>query len=236
MKKEPKISSLIDKACFDYNLIEEGDKILIGVSGGKDSTVLAEYFSNRAKRPFCGFTYKALNIQSDFAPPFPAEIKKLFKKWKVPFESLNVNISARVKEGQKMCCYWCSTQRRTELIRYAMEHGYNKIALGHHMDDILETLLMNALQKGEFSTMIPSLQYENYPVKIIRPLCYVTEDRIIKYAEEQKFKQFTCTCDFQDNSTRKESKKKLKQLTGGKPELKERLFTALQNIKLEYLP
>ena len=236
MKKEPKISSLIDKACFDYNLIEDGDRILIGVSGGKDSTVLAEYFSNRAKRPFCGFTYKALNIQSDFAPDFPAEIKKLFKKWKVPFESLNVNISARVKEGQKMSCYWCSTQRRTELIRYAMEHGYNKIALGHHMDDILETLLMNALQKGEFSTMIPSLQYENYPIKIIRPLCYVTEDRIIKYADEQKFRQFTCTCDFQDNSTRKESKKKLKQLTGGKSEVKERLFTALQNIKMEYLP
>ena len=236
MKKEPKISSLIDKACFDYNLIEDGDRILIGVSGGKDSTVLAEYFANRSKRPFCGFTYKALNIQSDFAPPFPPAIKRLFKKWKVPFESLNVNISARVKEGQKMSCYWCSTQRRTELIRYAMEHGYNKIALGHHMDDILETLLMNALQKGEFSTMIPSLQYENYPVKIIRPLCYITEDRIIKYAEEQGFKQFTCTCDYQDNSTRKESKKKLKQLTGGKAELKERLFTALQNIKLEYLP
>ena len=117
-----------------------------------------------------------------------------------------------------------------------MEHGYNKIALGHHMDDILETLLMNALQKGEFSTMIPSLQYENYPIKIIRPLCYVTEERIIKYSEEQNFKQFTCTCDFQDNSTRKESKKKLKQLTGGKSELKEKLFTALQNIKLEYLP
>ena len=83
MKREPKISSLIDKACFDYNLIEEGDKILIGVSGGKDSTVLAEYFSNRAKRPFCGFTYKALNIQSDFAPPFPAEIKMCTNKYEI---------------------------------------------------------------------------------------------------------------------------------------------------------
>ena len=236
MKKEPKISSLIDKACFDYNLIEDGDRILIGVSGGKDSTVLAEYFANRAKRPFCGFTYKALNIQSDFAPRFPIKIRNLFKKWDVPFESIKVNISGRVKEGQKMSCYWCSTQRRTELIKYAMEHGYNKIALGHHMDDILETLLMNVLQKGEFSTMIPSLQYENYPVKIIRPLCYVAEDRIIKYVEEQGYKQFTCTCNFQDNSTRKESKKKLKQLTGGKLEVKERLFTALQNIKMEYLP
>ena len=84
--------------------------------------------------------------------------------------------------------------------------------------------------------MIPSLQYENYPVKIIRPLCYIAEDRIIKYSQEEGFKQFTCTGDFQDNSTRKEAKKKLKQLTGGKVEVKERLFTALQNIKLEYLP
>ena len=236
MNKEPKLSSLIDKACFDYNLIEKGDRILIGASGGKDSTALIEYFANRAKRPDPGFEYMALNIQSDFAPPFPPKILELFNKWNVPFESIPINISARIKEGQKMNCWWCSTQRRTELLKYALEHGYNKIALGHHMDDILETLLMNALQKGEFSTMIPSLQYENYPIKIIRPLCYITEDRIIKYAEEEKFKQFTCTCDFQDNSTRKESKKKLKQLTGGKPELKERLFTALQNIKLEYLP
>ena len=236
MKKEPKLSSLIDKACFDYNLIQKGDRILIGASGGKDSTALVQYFSQRAKRPDCGFEYMAVNIQSDFAPPFPEEIKKLFDKWQVPFESLNINISARVKEGQKMSCWWCSTQRRTELLKYAMEHGYNKIALGHHLDDVLETLLMNALNKGEFSTMIPSLQYENYPVTIIRPLTYIAEDRIIKYAKKEGFASFTCTCNFQDNSTRKEAKKKLKLLTGGDVEAKERLFTALQNIRIEYLP
>jgi tRNA(Ile)-lysidine synthase TilS/MesJ len=236
MKREPKISSLIDKACFDYNLIEEGDKILIGVSGGKDSTVLAEYFSNRAKRPFCGFSYKALNIQSDFAPPFPAEIKKLFKKWKVPFESLNVNISARVKEGQKMSCYWCSTQRRTELIRYAMEHGYNKIALGHHMDDILETLIMNMLNKGELASMPPRLKYDNFPVTVIRPLCYVSEARLIEEAKAGGYWGYTCTCGYQDNSGRKEARAKLESLTDGDEAKKERLFASMRNIQPLYLP
>ena len=236
MKKEPKISSLIDKACFDYNLIEKGDRILIGASGGKDSTALIEYFSQRAKRTDCGFEYLALNIQTDFAPVFPSKILELFKKWNVPFESLNINISARIKEGQKMNCWWCSTQRRTELLKYALEHGYNKIALGHHMDDMLETLLMNALNKGEFSTMIPSLQYENYPVKIIRPLCYVAEERIIRHAKKEKFFGYTCTCNYQENSTRKDARKKLKLLTDGDLDKKEKLFIALQNIKTEYLP
>jgi len=236
MSREPKLSSLIDKACFDYNLIEKGDRILIGASGGKDSTALIQYFSDRAKRPDPGFEYMALNIQSDFAPLFPEKILKLFKKWKVPFESIPINISARIKEGQKMNCWWCSTQRRTELLKYALEHGYNKIALGHHMDDMLETLLMNVLNKGEFSTMIPNLQYENYPVKIIRPLCYAAEERIIAHAKKERYYGFTCTCTYQDNSTRKEARKKLKQLTDGKLELKEKMFNALQNVKLDYLP
>ncbi len=236
MSREPKLSSLIDKACFDYNLIEKGDRILIGASGGKDSTALIEYFSNRIKRPDPGFEYMALNILPDFAPEFPPGILKLLKKWQVPFESIPINISARIKEGQKMNCWWCSTQRRTELLKYALEHGYNKIALGHHMDDMLETLLMNIMNKGEFSTMIPNLQYENYPVKIIRPLCYVAEERIIQHAKKEKYFGFTCTCTYQDNSSRKDAKKKLKLLTDGNIDAKEKIFTALQNLKPEYLP
>lgn len=236
MKKNPKLSSLIDKACFDYSLIENGDKILIGASGGKDSTALIEYFSQRSKRPDCNFEYKALFIKSDFAPEFPKGIINLFNDWNVPFETINVNITERVKDGQKMSCYWCSTQRRTELLNYAIKNGFNKIALGHHMDDMLETLLMNMLNKGELSTMPPKLKYDNFPVTIIRPLCYISENRLIEHAEQNGSSGFTCTCNYQDNSTRKEARKLLEQLTEGNLSKKEKLFASLKNVQKEYLP
>lgn len=236
MKKSPKLSSLIDKAVFDYNLIENGDKILIGASGGKDSTALIEYFANRSKRPDCNFEYLALNIQSDFAPSLPENIINFFTTKAVPLVTLNVNITERVKPNQKMSCYWCATQRRTELINYAIEHGFNKIALGHHMDDMLETLLMNMLNKSELSTMPPKLKYENYPITIIRPLCYVAEERIINHAKEKGYFGFTCTCSYQDNSIRKEARRLLEKLTDGSIDKKEKLFNSLKNIQKEYLP
>lgn len=236
MKKEPKISSIIDKAVFDYSLIEPGDKILVGASGGKDSTLLVEYFANRAHRPDPNFEYKAVHIKNDFALDFPTEITKIFENWDVPFETINVNVLERVQPGQKMSCYWCSTQRRTELIKYARENGFNKIALGHHRNDILETLLMNMLDKAELSAMPPKLKYDNYPVTIIRPLCYLSEQRIINHADARGWCKYTCTCNYQDNSTRKNARRLLEILTEGDELKKERLFNSLKNIQPLYLP
>lgn len=235
MSREVKLSSLIDKAVFDYDLIQKNDRILIGASGGKDSTALIQYFSNRIKRPSQDFEYKALNIQSDFAPAFPQKILDLFEQWQVPFESINVDVLGRLKENHKMSCYWCSTQRRTELINYAIKNGYNKIALGHHMDDILETFVMNMINKGELSTMIPKLQYEKYPVTIIRPLCYASEKRIISHAQKEGFSGYTCTCNYQENSDRKAARQKIQLLTNGDELVKERIFKALKNVQKDYL-
>lgn len=233
--KEVKISSLIDKAVFDYELIQPGDKILIGASGGKDSTALIEYFSNRVKRPDCNFEYKALHIQSDFAPPLPSQILELYNQWNVSYQEIQVDILSRIKENQKMSCYWCSTQRRTELLNYAMANGFNKIALGHHMDDILETFVMNMLNKAELSTMIPKLKYNNYPVTVIRPLCYVSEKRIIDHAKNNGYFGFTCTCNYQENSDRKLARSKIDLLTNGDEKTKERMFKALKNVQKDYL-
>ncbi len=235
MKKPPKLSSRIDKACFDYNLIEKGDRILIGASGGKDSTALIEYFANRKKRADSDFEYKALFIKSDFAPDFPEGILKLFSQWNVPFEQIEVNILERVKEGFKMNCWWCSTQRRSELLKYAMANGYNKIALGHHMDDILETLFMNMMNKGELAAIPPRLKYDKFPVTVIRPLCYVGVQQLIEHAVEGGYAGYTCTCDYQDNSGRKFAREKLQALTGGDEAKKERLLVSLKNIKPLYL-
>ncbi len=235
MKRIPKLSSLIDKAIFDYNLLENGDKILIGASGGKDSTALCQYFANRLKRPNENFEVLALNIQSDFAPPFPTQINSLFTEWNIPFKTLNVNVLERVKPNQKMSCWWCSTQRRTELLNYAIKNGFNKIALGHHADDILETMLMNMLYKGELSTMTPSFKYENYPITVIRPLCYVSEERLIEHAKQNGYIAWTCTCDYQNNSMRKEAKRLLQGLTGGDIQKKEKMLCALKNVNTKYL-
>jgi len=146
------------------------------------------------------------------------------------------DVLARLKKGQKMNCWWCSTQRRTELLHYAIEHKFNKIALGHHLDDILETLLMNMLERGELSTMPPKLSYKNYPVTILRPLCYVGEKTLVDYARLKGFASSVCTCDYQDNSGRKKARLLLEGLTGGNDAKKMRLFLSLKNVRSEYLP
>lgn len=236
MHTAPRISSLIDKAVHDYAMLSDGDRVLIGVSGGKDSTLLAEYLAMRTKRAGASFTITAVNIQSDFAPPFPQEIAALLDGWGVPFKTIRVDIQAQVKAGKKMNCWWCSTRRRGELLAAALQGGYNKIALGHHMDDILETLLMNALEKGELDTMLPNFAYSKYPIRVIRPLCYVSERRIKEYAASRGWTEYTCTCNYQSNSARKTARHALEALTGGDDKKKAMLFKALHNINSAYLP
>lgn len=230
------VYSAIDKAVFDYNLIEKGDRILIGASGGKDSTLLINYFSDRKKRKEADFEFLALNIESGIGGVLAPEIIELYKKWNAPYESIKIDVIDRLKPGRKMNCYWCSTQRRTELNRYAMEHGFNKIALGHHRDDLLETLLMNMLGAGKLTTMPPRLKYEKYPVEVIRPLCYVAEKDIIEKAKADGYFGWTCTCDYQDNSERKHARRLLEQLTEGDETRKRHMMDSLKNIDPTYLP
>lgn len=233
---QPFLFRLIDKAVFDYNLISDGDNILIAASGGKDSTALVEYFANRAKRPGCNFSFRAVHVETEITNALSEPLLNIFSSWNVPCENIKIDVLSRLKEGRKMNCYWCSTQRRTELLRYAQNCGFNKIALGHHLDDILETLLMNMLGKGELSTMPPVLAYKKYPVTVIRPLCYALEETIVEHAEKSGYISQTCSCGFQENSLRKTARKKLEALTDGSPLKKKNLFLALKHRFPEYLP
>lgn len=233
---QPKVYSLIDKAIYDYAMLADGARILVGASGGKDSTLLLEYFSNRMRRKSGTFSVTALHVQTDFAPPLGSEILDLLRSWNIPVDILNVNTLERVKPGRKMNCYWCSMQRRRELLGYAIENGYDAIALGHHLDDVLETLLMNMLYKGKLETMPPVFQYREYPMKIIRPLVYVEERKISSYSERSGWKSAVCTCNYQNNSGRKEARRRLEALTDGDGALKKRLLLSLKHIEPEYLP
>ena len=225
---QPKLFSLIDKAAFDFDLFGDGRKILVGASGGKDSTLLLEYLSNRMKRRGTNFTVKAAYVKTDFAPEFNGELLSLVESWGIKVATIPVDTLARVKEGRKMNCWWCSTQRRKELLDYAIKNGFDTLALGHHLDDILETFLMNMMEKGEISTMTPNFRYEKYPLSIIRPLAYCPVGMISERAEEMGWRRMTCTCTYQDNSGRKDARRRLELLTGGSFDEKMRMMEALR--------
>jgi tRNA 2-thiocytidine biosynthesis protein TtcA len=234
---ETTIAKLVEVALRRYDMIEEGDRILVAVSGGKDSTSLAYDLAEKRRWWPAKYEMRALHIASDFCSCCKkSALELLMKSWEIPYASIDVPVIGRLKPGREMNCYWCSTQRRTELIRYAQANGFNKIALGHHLDDIVETLMMNMLYKGEISGMMPVLKYDKYPISIIRPLALCEERQIIAFAEEKGFRSATCTCPYGRESKRKEVRARIKELTGGSSDLKHNLYNSMSKVNLGYLP
>jgi tRNA 2-thiocytidine biosynthesis protein TtcA len=234
---EAQLSKLTEIALRRYDMISEGDRILIAVSGGKDSTSLA--YDLAAKRRWWPAHYeiRAIHIASDFCSCCKkTALFDLLKSWDIESVSIDVPVIGRLKPGRSMNCYWCSTQRRTELLRYAMAEGFNKIALGHHLDDIVETLMMNMLYKGQISGMLPVLKYEKYPVSILRPLALCEERQVIAFAQEKGFRSAACTCPYGRDSKRREVRARITELTGGSSQLKRNLFESMSNVNAEYLP
>jgi tRNA 2-thiocytidine biosynthesis protein TtcA len=170
----------------------------------------------------------AIHISSDFcACCKKSALAERLNEWGVPFQDRFVPVIGRLKEGEKMNCYWCSTQRRTEILKYAVENGFNKIALGHHLDDIIETFFMNMTGKGELSTMPMLLAYRKYPVSLIRPLGYVEEAQIVACAEERDILKTVCACPYGLNSGRRELRKRIAEFTGNSGAVKRRIFKSL---------
>jgi len=222
------VQKLSAKAVLERKLISEGDRILIAVSGGKDSTVMAWALAGLRKALKINYELKALHISSDFCSCCRKSVlASHLEEWGIPFTDLSVPIIGRLKEGRKMNCYWCSTQRRTELIKYAMENGFNKIALGHHLDDIIETFFMNMTGKGVLSAMPMYLAYRKYPISLIRPLGYLEERQIIACAEEQSLLKNTCTCPYGINSGRRDIRDRIAAFTENSGAVKRRILAAL---------
>ncbi|MDR0601054.1 MAG: tRNA 2-thiocytidine biosynthesis TtcA family protein [Treponema sp.] len=222
------VKKLTAKAVFERGLVGEGDRILIAVSGGKDSTTLAWVLAEL--RPVLKKNYElaALHISSDFCSCCRKSVlSKKLEDWGIPFTDLFVPVMGRIREGEKMNCYWCSTQRRTELLKYAVENRFNKIALGHHLDDIIETFFMNMTAKGELSAMPVMLKYRKYPVSLIRPLMYLEEKQIVSCAGELGLLGAACTCPYGVNSKRRDMREKINVLTEGSGAVKRRILHSL---------
>ena len=222
------VRKLTIKAVMERELIRDGDRILIAASGGKDSTVLAWALSSIRPALKTGYELAALHISTDFCACCKKPVlSQRLAEWGIPFTDLFVPVVGRLKEGEKMNCYWCSTQRRMELINHAVENGFNKIALGHHLDDIIETFFMNLCAKGELLTMPISLKYRKFPVSLIRPLAYLEERQIIDCAGEQNILKAACTCPYGINSDRRDMRQRIAELTGGSGAVKRRILKAL---------
>jgi len=234
---EQAVDGLIVKALRTWDMVNPGDRILIGASGGKDSAVMARALALMKKQGRLDAELVGLHIRNDFTPDaLSSRLAAEYEGWGVPLVILDVAVEGRLKPGRKLNCYWCSTQRRTELIRYAMAHGFTAVALGHHLDDVLETLFMNMMRKGELSTMPPVVNYRKYPLRVIRPLYLVEEKQVVELATKLGFVSATCTCGYNDHSERDRTRSRIEALTGGSPDVKRNILESLRHVNAEYLP
>ena len=243
-KQRERLTKRFHKACADYGLIADGDHILIGLSGGKDSLLLTELLGRRAQIYVPKFKVTAIHVrvkERDYHTDL-SYLESFCREANVPLVVRDVEIGkaesgeSRVERLEANPCFLCSWYRRKTLFNVAQELGCNKIAFGHHRDDVAETLLMNLIFQGAFATMPPILQLDKMPLQLIRPLCLIDEADIIRYAEMRGYQKQAKLCPFEHVSSREKVKKLLADIKALNPEAIDSLYGAMTNIKTEYLP
>lgn len=232
-----RISTRFNKGVVKYRLIDDGDKILIGLSGGKDSLALLELLAKRSRILKPKFSVVAVHVSMTNIP-YQADLnylKEYSESLGVPFVHYETSFDPST-DTRKSPCFLCSWNRRKALFTVAKEQGCNKIALGHHMDDILETLLMNLTFQGAFSTMPPKLVMKKFEMTIIRPMCMVHEADLQELAEVRNYRKQVKNCPYETQSNRTDMKGVLKQLETLNPEARYSLWGSMTNVQEELLP
>jgi tRNA 2-thiocytidine biosynthesis protein TtcA len=233
-KLQAQLRGLVGKAIADYGMIEAGDKVMVCLSGGKDSYTMLDMLLSLQRSAPVAFELIAVNLDQK-QPDFPAEVlpnylRALGIPWHVIEQDTYSVVKRVVPEGATMCGL-CSRLRRGALYRFAAEHGVSKIALGHHRDDIVETLFLNMFHGGRLKAMPPKLRSEDGRHVVIRPLAYVAERDIDRYARARKFPLIPCKlCGSQDNSQRVAIKHMLAAWEREQPGRVESIFSALRQV------
>lgn len=238
-KLDKKLCRLSGQAIVDYNMIEDGDRVMVCLSGGKDSYAMLDILMKLRERAPIDFELIAVNLDQK-QPGFPEDtLPNYLKTLGIQFhieEQDTYSIVKRVIPDGKTTCGLCSRLRRGILYRVAEEIGATKIALGHHRDDILETLLMNMFHGGKLKAMPPKLRSDDGKHIVIRPLAYVPERYLEKYAEQMQFPIIPCNlCGSQENLQRNAMKVLLRDWEKKFPGRVESLFSSLQNIVPSHL-
>ena len=230
------------KTVSDYELIQEKDKVMVCISGGKDSFLLAKCIQELIKHG--KVKYEAIYVVMD--PGYSKNnIEKIVDNAKllnIPIEIFESNIFEVANHlNEKSPCYMCARMRRGYLYNYAKEHNCNKIALGHHFDDVIETTLLSIFYGSEIKTMMPKLHSDNFEgLELIRPLFLIKESSILQWVKYNELEFINCACKFteknskenSDTSKRKEMKKLISELRKTNPSVDINIFKALDNINM----
>ncbi|MCG7531573.1 tRNA 2-thiocytidine(32) synthetase TtcA [Psychrobium sp. MM17-31] len=238
-KLDKKLSRNVGKAISDFNMIEDGDKIMVCLSGGKDSYAMLDILLALKKRAPIHFDVVAVNLDQK-QPGFPEEVlpnylDSIGVDYKIVEEDTYSIVMDKIEPG-KTTCSLCSRMRRGILYRTATELGATKIALGHHRDDMLETLMLNMFYSGKLKSMPPKLGSDDGKHIIIRPLAYCVESDIEKFASLKQFPIIPCNlCGSQENLQRQAVKAMLNDWSERFPGRIESMFTAMQNVVPSHL-
>jgi tRNA 2-thiocytidine biosynthesis protein TtcA len=233
------LRGLVGKAIEDYAMIGDGDRVMVCLSGGKDSYTLLDILLSLKRSAPIHFDLVAVNLDQK-QPEFPEEVlPNYLRGLGVPFHVIEQDTYSVVKrvipEGKTMCGL-CSRLRRGALYRYAAENGITKIALGHHRDDIVETLFLNLFFGGRLKAMAPKLKSEDGRHIVIRPLAYVAEAQIERYARARQFPIIPCKlCGSNENAQRRQVKEMLASWEREYPGRTESIFSALRNVEAGHL-
>jgi tRNA 2-thiocytidine biosynthesis protein TtcA len=234
-----RLESNVGKAIADYNMIEDGDTVLVCISGGKDSyAMLATLMALRERAPI-SFRLIAMNLDQK-QPGFPADVlpaylSKIGVEYRIVEQDTYSVVKEKIPEG-KTTCSLCSRLRRGVIYRTAKELGANKIALGHHRDDIVHTLFLNLLFGGKLKAMPPKLVTDDGAHVVIRPLAYCSEADIARFARGMEFPIIPCNlCGSQSNLQRQKIREMMAEWDSRYPGRTESVFTALQNVVPSHL-
>ena len=226
------------KAIKDYKLVEEGDKIAVAISGGKDSLLMAKMFQELKRHGQVNFELEFIAMDPGYHPDIRQLLIDNCEYLEIPIKLFDANIFEVADEiASDYPCYMCARMRRGALYNKAEELGCNKLALGHHFDDVIETTMLNLLCAGNFKTMLPKLNSTNFDgIQIIRPLYYIREESIIKFIQNSGIWPLNCACMVAAKKTgnkRYEIKDLIKSLGENFQEVEKSIFRAAQNVYLD---
>ena len=229
-------------ALKDFSLVNEGDRVAVCISGGKDSFLAAKLFQELKRHNRVKFDVRFMVMDPGYSPANRRKIEENAEILGIPIEIFETDIFNAVTKVEKNPCYLCARMRRGNLYKQARELGCNKIALGHHFDDVIETVLMGMFYAGKFETMMPRIRSKNFEgMELIRPLYYVRERDVIAWRDHNDLEFIRCACRFTERcelsgeesfSARQTVKELIAKLSEDNPSLADNIMKSTRNVNL----